>query len=52
MRIYSSLEMLAMRGLTWEQVSFVGLLQNVGQYPLERDAFYRVWVAQRYWSDR
>lgn len=28
---------------TWESVFFVGLLQNVGQYPMERDVFYRVW---------
>ena len=30
------------RELSRGQVYFVGLLQNVGQYPLERDAFYRV----------
>jgi len=35
--------MLVMWELTRLEVYFVGLLQNVGQYPLERDAFYRVW---------
>jgi len=28
--------------LMWGKVNFVGLLQNVGQYPMQRDTFYRV----------